>query len=119
MKKTDELTITHTACARIGKSASVLRAFDSVLHGPPLFEAFRKVSATNLPQSIFWVSNLDQGWFLFCSSRHFFIRNAALHQGTDDSEPLDPVDALQKIAECLKEEEDWKGTPIQDGAPQL
>lgn len=27
---------------------------------------------------------------------------------TDDSEPLDPVDALQKIAECLKEEEALK-----------
>jgi len=42
VKKTDELTITHTACARIGKSASVLRAFDSVLHGPPLFEHFER-----------------------------------------------------------------------------
>eukprot|EP00435_Cladocopium_sp_Y103_P056364 s361_g19.t1 len=28
--------------------------------------------------------------------------------GTDDLEPLDPVDALQKIAECLKEEEALK-----------
>ena len=35
---------------------------------------------------------------------------SALHQGTDNLEPLDPVDAFQKIAECLKEEEDAQGT---------
>ena len=62
----------------------------------------------NTPVAVREITSVARTWRWFQHGFAWMIRfvNAKI-LGTDDLDPLDPVQALQKITECLKDEEDW------------